>query len=242
MDGVPYQVISDADDVEETLDWAAVDTVEDLWAELTRGFDVSSSQWPVRVRITGVPPLPTARANGCSAWSCTTSAPTESRFPLFADLATACLARHPRHQRPPPSCRCSSRTSRSGSTRFWARPTTRSRSPAGSCPTGARRWPDCLIVGSRPTVARRGQANRAPTTFGVPSGIADRIDAAATEFGVPVHGRAGGAGVISRLSATDDIAIATPVAGRGQQALDRLVGMFVNTLILRTSGPRLRHA
>ena len=33
---------------------------------------------------------------------------------------------------------------------------------------------------------------------------------------------------------TDDVVIGTPVAGRGEQQLDRMVGMFVNTLALRT--------
>ncbi|MCX5046721.1 non-ribosomal peptide synthase/polyketide synthase [Aldersonia sp. NBC_00410] len=40
--------------------------------------------------------------------------------------------------------------------------------------------------------------------------------------------------VLSRLSGTDDIAIGTPVAGRGERELDDMVGMFVNTLVLRT--------
>ncbi|WP_425298896.1 amino acid adenylation domain-containing protein [Nocardia cyriacigeorgica] len=40
--------------------------------------------------------------------------------------------------------------------------------------------------------------------------------------------------LLARLSGTTDIAIGTPVAGRGEQALDDLIGMFVNTLVLRS--------
>ncbi|MET8877269.1 amino acid adenylation domain-containing protein [Nocardia sp. NPDC004604] len=40
--------------------------------------------------------------------------------------------------------------------------------------------------------------------------------------------------LLGRLGGTDDVVIGTPVAGRGAQALDDLVGMFVNTLALRT--------
>ncbi|WP_425303059.1 amino acid adenylation domain-containing protein, partial [Nocardia wallacei] len=40
--------------------------------------------------------------------------------------------------------------------------------------------------------------------------------------------------LLARLSGTRDIAIGTPVAGRGHAALDDLIGMFVNTLVLRT--------
>ncbi|MEV0250499.1 non-ribosomal peptide synthase/polyketide synthase, partial [Nocardia sp. NPDC050712] len=39
---------------------------------------------------------------------------------------------------------------------------------------------------------------------------------------------------LARLSGTADIAIGTPVAGRGDAALDDVIGMFVNTLVLRT--------
>ncbi|MEV0333442.1 amino acid adenylation domain-containing protein [Nocardia sp. NPDC050717] len=42
------------------------------------------------------------------------------------------------------------------------------------------------------------------------------------------------AALLARLGGTDDIVIGTPVAGRGEAALDDLVGMFVNTLALRT--------
>nr|WP_280384294.1 non-ribosomal peptide synthetase [Nocardia wallacei] len=40
--------------------------------------------------------------------------------------------------------------------------------------------------------------------------------------------------LLARLSGTDDIAIGGPVAGRGNAALDDLIGMFINTLVFRT--------
>ncbi|WP_433624777.1 amino acid adenylation domain-containing protein [Nocardia sp. CA-120079] len=40
--------------------------------------------------------------------------------------------------------------------------------------------------------------------------------------------------LLARLSGTDDIAIGTPMSGRGEAALDDLIGMFVNTLVFRT--------
>ncbi|NEW29648.1 non-ribosomal peptide synthetase [Nocardia cyriacigeorgica] len=58
--------------------------------------------------------------------------------------------------------------------------------------------------------------------------------AATTETSVFMVLHATLAAVLARLGSTDDIVIGTPVAGRGDAALDRLVGMFVNTLALRT--------
>ncbi|MFE9582023.1 non-ribosomal peptide synthase/polyketide synthase [Nocardia sp. NPDC006044] len=39
---------------------------------------------------------------------------------------------------------------------------------------------------------------------------------------------------LARMSGTEDVAIGTPIAGRGEAELDDLIGMFVNTLVLRT--------
>ena len=43
------------------------------------------------------------------------------------------------------------------------------------------------------------------------------------------------AALLARLTATGDIMVGTLTAGRGQAALDPLIGMFVNTLVLRTA-------
>ncbi|MDV7336416.1 non-ribosomal peptide synthase/polyketide synthase [Rhodococcus oxybenzonivorans] len=47
--------------------------------------------------------------------------------------------------------------------------------------------------------------------------------------------------LLERLSSNTDLAIGTPVAGRGVREIDEMVGMFVNTLVLRSSvNPELR--
>ncbi|MFC9516515.1 non-ribosomal peptide synthase/polyketide synthase [Nocardiaceae bacterium NPDC056970] len=66
-------------------------------------------------------------------------------------------------------------------------------------------------------------------TYDAVSALARR--AAATPFMV-LH--AALAVLLARAAGTDDITVGTPVAGRGEAALDGLVGMFVNTLVLRT--------
>ncbi|MFH5245983.1 amino acid adenylation domain-containing protein, partial [Antrihabitans spumae] len=74
-------------------------------------------------------------------------------------------------------------------------------------------------------------------TFEIGEELHTRLRRVARERGVTpfmvVHGAL--AVVLARLSGQDDIAIGTPVAGRGEQALDDVIGMFVNTLVLRTA-------
>ncbi|MFZ2175125.1 MAG: amino acid adenylation domain-containing protein, partial [Rhodococcus sp. (in: high G+C Gram-positive bacteria)] len=72
--------------------------------------------------------------------------------------------------------------------------------------------------------------------FAIDPGLHERIRTAArehrsTEFMI-VH--AALAVLLGRLGGTEDVAIGTPIAGRGEAALDDLVGMFVGTLALRT--------
>ena len=40
--------------------------------------------------------------------------------------------------------------------------------------------------------------------------------------------------LLSRWAGVGDVAVGTPVAGRGERELDNLIGMFVNTLVLRS--------
>lgn len=39
--------------------------------------------------------------------------------------------------------------------------------------------------------------------------------------------------LLAKLSGSSDVAVGVPVAGRGDPALDELVGVFVNTVVLR---------
>ncbi|MFI5502170.1 amino acid adenylation domain-containing protein [Nocardia asteroides] len=66
-------------------------------------------------------------------------------------------------------------------------------------------------------------------THGAVAALAQRLGA--SEFMVT---HAAFAVLLSKLAHTDDIAVGTPVAGRGARELDDLIGMFVNTLVLRS--------
>ncbi|WP_067813732.1 non-ribosomal peptide synthetase [Nocardia inohanensis] len=72
--------------------------------------------------------------------------------------------------------------------------------------------------------------------FKIDTEIARGLDAVAAAHGVTVFMvvHAALAVLLARLSGAADIAIGTPVAGRGEAELDDLIGMFVNTVVLRS--------
>ncbi|MBF6188705.1 non-ribosomal peptide synthetase [Nocardia farcinica] len=85
----------------------------------------------------------------------------------------------------------------------------------------------------RPAVAsHRGATHRLRIDADLHSELRELARKRDTTLFATVH--AALAVLLARLSGTADIAIGTPVAGRGDQGLDGVVGMFVNTLVLRS--------
>ncbi|WP_425270387.1 amino acid adenylation domain-containing protein, partial [Gordonia alkanivorans] len=243
IDGEPFQLIHPADSPAAEPDWAIASGEEDLVTAAGSGFDVAAAP-PFRVRLLKV----ADNEHILLAVLHHLVGDGESMKPLIGDIVTAYLAR-----------------AAGGAPRFapldvqfadyalWQRGALGSPDdPTSVVGQQLEYWarqlagaPDVLELPAdrpRPTVAsHRGATVSVP----LPAEVSARVDALARERGVTpfmvVH--AALAVLLSRLSATDDIAVATPIAGRGQQALEPLVGMFVNTLVLRTSvAPRGRFA
>ena len=234
-DDQPCQIIADPESITGQLDWSVVEDRSGIDEAVGRGFDVSTN-WPIRVRVcrTGVAEHLLAIVVHHIA------ADGESLAPLVSDLLTAYGART-RGAVPdiePLAVQMADYA-------IWQREVLGTVDDVDSV-IGRQfgYWreqlagvPDVLELPTdrpRPTVAS-GRGDR--VGFEIPVPVGRRIDALARGRGVTpfmvVH--AGLAVLLARLSASGDIAIATPIAGRGQAALDPVVGMFVNTLVLRTA-------
>ncbi len=85
----------------------------------------------------------------------------------------------------------------------------------------------------RPPVAgTRGAAQ----DFAVPADVHQALETLAREHNASLFMvvRAALSVLLARVAGTDDVTVGAPVAGRGEPELDDLVGMFVNTVVLRT--------
>ncbi|MGW5525070.1 non-ribosomal peptide synthase/polyketide synthase, partial [Gordonia sp. NPDC003950] len=234
VEGQPRQVVSPIEAVAAELVWREVLSADDLARTVTEGFDVTE-QWPLRVVLQRIGP-------GELVFGVVVhhiAADGESMLPLVADILAAYVSR--REGRDPEFAPLRVQFADYA---IWQHEVLGSADDADSVVAQqVRYWrstlagvPDVLEL---PTDRPRPQV---PSTIGaehhfaVPAEVAARIGKVAREFDLTpfmvVH--AALSVLLARLSATEDIAIVTPIAGRGQAALDHLVGMFVNTLVLRT--------
>ncbi|EON33170.1 Non-ribosomal peptide synthetase modules-related protein [Gordonia terrae C-6] len=243
--GRPVQSIAPVSDIPGRLDHEFVPAVDDrdggevVLSAVTAGFDLTVD-WPVRTRLIEV-----GNDSGTTEYILAVvlhhvASDGESLGPLVSDLTTAYLARAagapPRFEPLPVQY---------ADYAIWQRRALGDVDDAESV-MGAQLdyWaaqlagmPDLLELPTdrpRPAVASQRGA-RVP--FTIPADVTARIDTIADEFGVTpfmvLHAVL--AILLADLSGTDDVAIGTPIAGRGAAVLDPLVGMFVNTLVLRTA-------
>ncbi|MBB5918301.1 amino acid adenylation domain-containing protein [Nocardia transvalensis] len=96
--------------------------------------------------------------------------------------------------------------------------------------------PECTELPTdrpRPTVAsQRGAAVAAQIDPDLHAGLVALARRSDASVFMVLH--AALAVLIARMAATDDVCLGTPIAGRTEQQLDHLVGMFANTLVLRS--------
>uniref|UniRef100_UPI0035E3D90D non-ribosomal peptide synthetase n=2 Tax=Gordonia paraffinivorans TaxID=175628 RepID=UPI0035E3D90D len=234
VDGIAYQAVADVDEVPRRLDWEIVESMADIEAAVMTPFDLAAD-WPVRIRLWQNAPDDHVLA----AVVHHIAADGESLRPLIADLVTAYVARHegvaPRQ---------SPLEVQFADFAIWQHAVLGSPTdPDSVIGKQLAYWrealagmPDLLELPydrPRPNVATgRGGA----AEFVIPEHLARRVEEIASSNGATPFMVLDAvlAVLLARLSTTDDVAIATPIAGRGRPELDPLIGMFVNTLVIRS--------
>ncbi|MFD9452233.1 amino acid adenylation domain-containing protein [Streptomyces sp. NPDC059985] len=90
------------------------------------------------------------------------------------------------------------------------------------------------LATDRPRPAEPTYAGRTVTAE-LPAELVSGLDALAASTGTTAFAvvSAAVAALLHRLGAGDDVPLGSPVAGRGEESLDPLVGFFVNTVVLR---------
>ncbi|SMG55422.1 amino acid adenylation domain-containing protein [Rhodococcus rhodochrous J3] len=217
------------------VDVTADELVERLTEILGSGFDVTASVPPVRVALLRL----AADEHVLAVVAHHISADGYSMRPLVRDVMTAYLA-HAAGETPgwaPLEVQYADYT-------LWQQSVLGSEDdPESELSRQLDYWADELsgvpevlaLPTDRPRPARQSTVGES-FTFTIGEELAQRIEKTAREHNATVFMtvHAAFAVLLARLSGSEDIAVGTPTAGRGEEALDDLVGMFVNTLVLRT--------
>ncbi|MCX6468631.1 MAG: amino acid adenylation domain-containing protein [Corynebacteriales bacterium] len=239
--GSPRQQILDIDTAAKSLDWQVADDETAVSALLARGFDVTTDL-PVRARVVAVGAVradPGTDEHLVALAMHHIAVDGESIRPLVADLVAAYTARAagtpPMWERLPVQF---------ADHAVWQQRVLGAADDPQSTLARQIDWWTQRLAGVADSIELPADRPRPPVAthrgrrvaFTVPAALADAVRRTArahraTEFMV-VH--AALTVLLARLTATDDVVVATPVAGRGRAELDALVGMFVNTLALRT--------
>ncbi|WAL45294.1 amino acid adenylation domain-containing protein [Rhodococcus pyridinivorans] len=237
QDGVGWQQVLDIDEVDLQLTVDAV-TEEEVHARLVRaastGFDVTTDI-PIRVELLRLPDgehvlvlvLHHIAADGSSL------------APFVRDLLTAYTARSAGS-----APEWSELPVQYADYTLWQRtvlgdesdPTSLIASQVGYWRTTLDGLPEQIALPfDRPrpqTPSYRGAVHRSVLDGDVHAALAELARKHGVSLFMLVHALY--AVTVWRLSGEQDVVVGSPIAGRGEEALDDLVGMFVNTLVLRS--------